>query len=120
MDSLLNAPPMFDGMLCVAFTLAAIVQYVLIGMHGNTVARWMQAIGWTGLSMRLVWALSTGQDPLIASISIPFLIAASGGTALGAYQYMRILSADVRCMRDHDKPCAREDRVRMALQERKR
>jgi hypothetical protein len=116
----LNAPPWIDGMLCVAFVTAALVQYVLIAMRGHSVGRWMQAIGWTGLAMRLMWAFITDQDPIIASISIPFLISASGGTALSAYQYMRVMAADVRCIQDPSQRCAREDRVMLAIREKVR
>jgi hypothetical protein len=112
-----NAPIYIDFILATCVLIAAITQCVWLAFHGNSIGRWMQAIGWAGLATRLFWSIAHGDDPQVATVSIPLLIMAAGGAALTAVQQMRMLWVDVRCMQDPSQACFRTDRVRAALRE---
>lgn len=117
---MIDAPVYIDIMLAVVMGVCAGFQYVWLSFHGHSIGRWMQAIGWTGLCIRITWAVSSGENPPIASVSIPLLILAAGGASLTAYQQLRRLQANVRCMADPKFTCAREDRIKIALVGRKK
>ena len=117
---MIDAPIHIDIALGVCLLIAAGVQYAWIGFHGHSVGRWLQAIGFTGLAIRIFWQVIEGGDPSIAIISIPLLIFIGSGSALTAIQQMRALWMDVRCFQDPSKPCYRTDRIRDGLLERRR
>ena len=114
---MVDAPTYVDWTLGIVFLIAFLIQCLWIAFHGHSLGRWMQAIGFCGVGVRLVWSLSAGQDPQVAAISIPFLILLAGGTSLTAIQQMRLLWMDVRCMQQPEHRCYREDRVRDAIKE---
>lgn len=114
-----NAPWWIDSVLALLFVTAAGAQFAWLGFYGHSIGRWMQALGWTGLSVRLVGDLVTGGDPHVAAVAIPFLALVSGGTAYTAIAQIRALQLDVRCMRDPLQHCFRADRVRAALAEKR-
>lgn len=114
-----DAPIYIDWILASTMMIAAFVQYVWISFHGHSLGRWLQALGFTGLAIRLAWSLSSGEDPPIAAVSVPLLIFIAAGTSITAVQQMRLLWMDVRCLQQPEHRCYREDRVRMAIRERK-
>ena len=119
MNPFVDAPPYIDTMLAFVFVITAGVNYVWIGMHGHTAGRWLQALGFTGLAMRLIFDLISGGDPHISAAAIFPLTAIAAGTSITAIQQMRMLWVDVRCMNDPKHKCFRSDRIKMALKEHK-
>ena len=117
---MIDAPIYVDWILGIVFLLAFLVQCVWVAFHGHSLGRWMQAIGFCGVGVRLVWSLAEGHNPQVAAISIPFLILLAGGTSLTAIQQMRMLWMDVRCLQRPEHRCFREDRVKAAILERKK
>ena len=114
----INAPIYLDWLLAICLAIAAGTQYIWLAFHGSTFGRWLQAIGFTGLAMRIAWSLAQGGDPPIAAVSIPLLVFIAAGSAVTAVQQMRMLWMDVRCLQKPEHRCYREDRVKMALLER--
>lgn len=117
---MVDAPIYVDWLLVVALMIAAAVQYVWIGFHGHSAGRWLQALGFTGLAMRLMWSLSQGDDPPVAAVSIPLLMFVAAGSSITAIQQMRMLWMDVRCLQSPEHRCFREDRVKAALMEKRK
>jgi hypothetical protein len=116
---MIDAPIYVDWLLATILMFAGGVQYVWLAFHGNSVGRWLQALGFTGISLRLMWSLSQGIDPPIAAVSVPLLMMLAIGCSLTAIQQMRLLWLDVRCIQDPKHVCFREDRVRWAIKERR-
>lgn len=112
---MIDAPVHADFVLGICLAIAALVQYAWIGFYGHSIGRWLQAVGFTGMAIRLIWAVAIGDNPPIAAISIPLLIFIGAGSALTALQQMHALWLDVRCFQDPTKPCFRADRIRLAL-----
>ena len=117
---MIDAPIYIDWILAIVMGIAACVQYVWLSFHGHSLGRWMQALGFTGLAIRIGWALSAGEDPPIAAVSVPLLMIIAAGASITAMHQMRMLWMDVRCMQDHRHRCFREDRVKAAILERGR
>lgn len=118
-DTMIDAPVYVDVSLAVVLLFAACAQFFWLGMHGNSVGRWLQALGFCGIAVRIIWTISIGNDPHIASFSIPFLAAIGCGAAITAIQQMKLLRLEVRCMQDPTQPCFRKDRVKAAIMERR-
>lgn len=116
---MIDAPVHIDLILAVCLAVAAGVQYVWIGFHGHSIGRWLQAIGFTGLAIRIFWQLVNGGDPSIAAVSIPLLIFIGAGSALTAIQQMRLLWLDVKCIQNPQHRCYRADRIKLALRGKK-
>lgn len=117
---MIDAPIYVDAILGVLLLVAATTQSIWIAFHGHSLGRWLQAIGWSGLAIRVLWSVAHGQDPPIAAVSIPLLLMAAGGATLTAVQQMRLLWMDVRCIQRPEHRCFREDRVRAAIMERRK
>jgi hypothetical protein len=112
---MVDAPWYVDLAVALCLVLSAGINYTLIGMNGNSLGRWLSAVGWTGLSARMLYGLLVDGNVPIASISMPFLAMAAGGTVIGALRHMRESQADVKCLRDPWIKCQRSDRVEAAL-----
>lgn len=119
MNTMINAPVYVDLSLAIILLFAAVSQFFWLAMHGNSVGRWLQAIGFSGVSVRIFWTVISGGDPNIASFSIPFLSAVGCGAAVTAIQQMRMLRLEVSCMQDPSKQCFRDDRMKVAFAERR-
>jgi hypothetical protein len=117
---MINAPIYIDAILGVLLLVTAGTQCTWIAFHGHALGRWLQAIGWSGLSVRILWSIAHGNDPMIAAVSIPLLLMAAGGATLTAVGQMRMLWMDVRCLQRPEHRCFREDRVKAAILERRR
>ena len=117
---MIDAPIYIDWILAIVFMIAAAVQCIWIAFHGHSLGRWFQAIGFCGVSVRLIWGLSEGQDPQVAAVSIPFLVLLAAGSSITAIQQMRLLWMDVRCLQRPEHRCFREDRVKAAILERQK
>lgn len=116
-DGMIDAPVYVDWALALVLMVSAIIQYIWIGFHGHTFGRWLQALGFTGLSVRLIWSLVQGYDPHIAAVSIGPLAGIATGSSITAIQQMRLLWTSVRCIQAPEHRCFREDRVKQALRE---
>jgi len=104
-----------DAVLALVMVLAACAQYICIALDGSSWPRWLLAIGWTGLSGRVLYALVMFGNVPIASASVPFLVCIAGGTVLLAWN--RIIAAGqpvVHCLQEPQHLCQREDRLRAA------
>ena len=119
MGAMINAPVYVDAVLAVVLLIAAVAQFFWLAMHGSSIGRWLQGIGFCGVSVRILWTLFSGGDPNIASFSIPFLAAIGCGAAITAIQQMRMLRLEVKCMQDPSQQCFRSDRVKVAILERR-
>lgn len=117
MNPFVNAPVYIDAVLCLVLAIAALVNYFWLGAHGHSIGRWMQALGYTGLFLRMFIDIIYGNDPHISVAAIAPLTFVAVGSAVTAIQQMRILWADVHCFRDPKFRCYRVDRVKMALRE---
>jgi hypothetical protein len=82
-QGLMDAPWHIDAMLALILAGAAIAQYVAIAIDGHSFAKWLMAIGWTGLTIRFVVALTVYGNVTINTASIPFLLCIAGGTMIG-------------------------------------
>lgn len=111
-NQMIDAPWYVDLMVCTLIVIAAGAQYTWIALLGHSVARWMTAIGWTGLALRMGVALAVDGNVPINALSLPFLSLIAGGTALTAWRHI-VAAGDpqVNCFRDPAFRCAREDRI---------
>ena len=50
-----DAPIYIDAILGLMLLVAAGTQCTWIAFHGHTLGRWLQALGWAGLSVRILW-----------------------------------------------------------------
>jgi len=116
-DSMIDAPVYVDIALAIILAVAAGTQYVWLAFHGHSIGRWLQAIGFTGLAMRILWTVAQGQDPHIAAISIAPLCMICIGATITAVHQMRSMLIDVRCLQNPLYPCFREDRLKKAARE---
>ena len=109
--TMIDAPIYIDLLLACFMFAAAVVQCFWLAFNGHNLGRWMIAIGWCGLSVRITWSVFIGEDPPIAAVSVPLLMLASGGSAITAIRQIRFNRLGVTCQLDPDKPCYREDRI---------
>jgi len=115
----IDAPVHIDLILGICLAIAAIVQYTWIAFHGHSIGRWLQAVGFTGLAIRIIWSIAIGNDPPIAAVSVPLLVFIGAGSALTAIQQMRLLWLDVKCIQNPQHRCYRADRIKLAMREKK-
>ena len=115
-QGLMDAPWHIDAMLALILAGAAVAQYVAIAIDGHSFAKWLMAIGWTGLALRFWVALAVYGNVTINTASIPFLLCVAGGTMIGVINtIVRAGHPKVWCMREPEKQCQREDRIREAI-----
>lgn len=118
---MIDAPWYVDSILMSVMIGAALVQYIWIAFKGHSVGRWLQAVGFTGLAMRMGYALYVDGNVPIASASVPFLMCLAGGTVLTAWkEILQKPLPEVHCLQEPDRLCQREDRIRAAILERKK
>lgn len=84
-----------------------------------TILSMLTAVGFTIVALRMWLSIALGIDITIAPVSqigLTLVCMGYSGTQILAIINMKeMLKVDVRCMRDHNLPCTREDRVRAAL-----
>lgn len=110
---MMDAPWYIDYGLALVMSLAALVQYLWIARNGTSLGRWMMAIGWTGLAVRVVWGLVTEGNVAIHAASVPFLVSLAGGTVLVAWRQIIDVEPQVNCLQKPEYRCYREDRIRV-------
>ena len=109
---MMDAPWYVDIALAASMTLAALAQYLWLAKNGHSAGRWLQAIGWTGLSARVIWALVVDGNVPINAVSVPFLVALAGGTVLTAWRRIVDIEREVYCLQKPEMRCYREDRIK--------
>lgn len=109
---MIDAPPYVDLLMTIIITLTAFVQYVWIAKNGHGLGRWLQAIGWTGLSARMIYGMAVYGDLTVHAASIPFLIMVAGGTVLTAWTRIVDTEREVFCLQKPEMRCYREDRIK--------
>jgi hypothetical protein len=109
--------------LAALITAAAVLTYARLSFEDGPLRlfwpRSVMAVGLTLLSMRFWLSIYLDQNPHVPPLSLIAL-----GTFFGGYCVVQTLSikralqiqrVNLRCIRDHDLACAREDRLREAV-----
>lgn len=111
----MDAPWYADMSLMLMMFSVAFFKAFNVAMLGHTLTRWLELVGWLGLTGRFAVGLMLDGNVPVNPLAQLFLMLIAAGSLHSAYLQLQTARVRVFCIKDVTKRCYREDRVRAVL-----
>jgi hypothetical protein len=111
----MDAPWWADLIVMVAMFSAAFFKATNIAFLGHSLTRWLECVGWLGLTGRFAVGLMLDGNVPVNPAAALFLLMIATGSLRNAYLQLQTARVKVMCIQEPSRRCYREDRVHAAL-----
>jgi hypothetical protein len=114
----MDAPWYADIITMLVFFSVGFFKCVNIAFLGHTLSRWLEVLGWLGLTGRFAYGLVMDGNVPVNPAAELFLLMIAAGSLRSSYLQLSTERFRVYCIQDASKRCYREDRVHEAMRRR--